>query len=161
MSTQLDLELPPEWAAVQSAWQPVCAYLEGAGLDADTVYALSMATQELLENAVKYGAYPDAGKGKVRLTVSMRAKDISIEVENPIDDSPRVLDRVASALQLVREHASPFEAYVSRLKALAAQDFTPDGSRLGLARIAYEAHCLLDFFVSDRRHLTVCATYPR
>ena len=43
----------------------------------------------------------------------------------------------------------------------SSQPFSPEKSGLGLARIAYEGQCILDFYVNDQNMLAVSAVYHR
>jgi hypothetical protein len=132
--------------------------LRGAGLGEDEAYALAMVSQELLENAVKYGAR-DAG----RITLSLRVapEDVVVEVRSAVgvdDDHLHTFDRT---VQWIRGHQDPFEAYVERLKQLSVPPYVPGQSGLGLARIAYEGRCALDFYVDAGSTLAVSAVYRR
>jgi hypothetical protein len=56
---------------------------------------------------------------------------------------------------------SPFEAYVARMKVVSSRPWVEGKSGLGLARIAYEGRCLLDFYVTDTQRLAMYAVYRR
>ena len=78
--TALELELPSEWSAIKAVWDRCRAMLREAGLGEDEAYALAMVSQELLENAVKYGARDGGG-----VTLSLRG---AIPAANPATCSP-------------------------------------------------------------------------
>lgn len=155
----LELTLPPDWAAVKAVWDPCRAMLEEAGLGGDEAYAISMVAQELLENAVKYGAF---GPGEaVRIRVRVERDDVTVEVASRlgVDDAHlRVFDRT---VQWIRSFQDPFEAYVERLKQVSAEPYAHGKSGLGLTRIAYEGRCALDFYVDSGNTLAVSAVYRR
>lgn len=161
MSTRLDLRVPPAWEAAKATWDTCAAYFADQKLDPDVAYALCMVSQELLENAVKYGAYP-AGEGAIDLEVRTAAREVTIEVRSPVSaDSSGQLKRLDGTIQWIRGFQTPFEAYVERLKAVSAQPYTPGESGLGLVRIAYEGQCILDFFVNENDLLAISAVYRR
>ena len=154
----LELELPSDWSAVKAVWDPCRAMLRGAGLGEDEAYALAMVSQELLENAVKYGARDGGG---IALSLRVDRDDVVVEVRSRVgvdDEHLRAFDRT---VQWIRGHQNPFEAYVERLKQVAVQPYLPGQSGLGLARIAYEARCALDFYVDAGSTLAVSAVYRR
>lgn len=157
MSAPFVLRVPPEWEAIKALWDPCQDHLGGQGLDPDVVYALSMAAQELLENAVKYGAHDDGTELELTLTVGTR--EVTVEVKGRITPDPRMLTRLDETIQWIRGFQDPFQAYVERLEQVSAQPFTSGESGLGLTRVAYEARCLLDFYLDDPDLLAVCATY--
>lgn len=158
MTKRLELDLPPEWDAVKSVWDDCHGHLLRNGLTADEAYALSMAAQELLENAVKYGTFGPS-KDRIRLSVDVGSLNVTVEVRSPVDPDAGRLKRLDETVQWIRGFQNPFEAYVERLKEVASQPYTAGESGLGLARIAYEGRCILDFYVNDSNVLAMSAVY--
>jgi hypothetical protein len=158
-ASSLELDLAPEWGAIRPTWEPCREALSRGGLGEDEAYALCMVAQELLENAVKYG---DASAGEpVHLSVQVAPAEVTIEVQNRVGADDVQLRRFDRAIQWLRGFQDPFEAYVERLKQVSAESYRGGQSGLGLARIAYEARCLVDFWVDERGTLAVSAVYPR
>lgn len=155
----LDVVIPPDWGAVKATWDPCRETLAHAGLDADEGYALAMVAQELLENAVKYGAF---GPGDaIRLRLRVAGDEVTVEVASRVgvDDAHlRVFDQ---AVQWIRSFQDPFEAYVERLKQVSGQPYVHGRSGLGLTRIAYEGRSAIDFYVDSANTLAVSAVYRR
>jgi len=154
----LTLRLPPDWDAIQRVWDPCREYFAQRGLDDDTVYGLCMVTQELLENAVKYGVF-DEGREHIQLALSGSSEAVTIEVHSPLDGESARLRRLDSMIQWIRGFQSPFEAYVGRLKEVAARPFDNGESGLGLVRMAYEGQCILDFYTDGASVLAMSAVY--
>lgn len=159
MKNALELRIAPEWDAVKAAWEPCHAMLKDSGLTADEAYALAMVCQELLENAVKYGAF--ASDGTVGLAVHVGADEAIVEAKNPLGVDSAHLRRFDQTIQWIRGFQDPFEAYVERMKAVSAASYHGGESGLGLTRIAYEGRCVLDFYVDATNTLAVSATYRR
>jgi histidine kinase-like protein len=155
----LKLHVPPEWDAVKAAWDPCRVMLHDAGLGDDEAYALSMVAQELLENAVKYGAF--AGPDRIRLEIHVASGDVTVEVANRVGLDDAHLRRFDRTVQWIRGFQDPFEAYVERMKVVSAQPYAHGQSGLGLTRIAYEGRCLIDFWVDGASTLAVSAVYRR
>jgi hypothetical protein len=156
----LELRLPPRWDALPSVWEPCRRVLREAGLAEDDVYSLCMVTQELLENAVKYGDFEGEGDG-VGLAVRATPKEVTIEVRNPVATDPVRLRKFDQAVQWIRGFQDPFEAYVERMKAASFHRYSDGQSGLGLARMAYEGRCVVDFYVDGDSELAVSAVYRR
>ncbi len=153
----LALRIHPEWDAIKQAWDPCRAMLARVGFDDDTTYQLAMVAQELLENAVKYGAFrPDE-----RITLEVRAgrDDVTLEVKSRVGVDDANLRRFDKRVQWIRGFQDPFEAYVERMKAVSTQPYSNGESGLGLTRIAYEGRCIIDFYVDDESVLAVSAVY--
>jgi len=158
-ATKLELRVSPDWAAVQTAWEPCRSALVRAGLGEDEAYQLAMVSQELLENAVKYGAFREGEA--VALAVRVAPNDVTIEVKNRVGVDEAHLRRFDQVVQWIRGFQDPFEAYVERLKLVSARPYAHGESGLGLTRITYEGRCALDFFVDESSVLAVSAVYRR
>ncbi len=159
MAARFELDLRPQWEAIQAVWNPCHAHLADQKLDLPTAYALAMVIQELLESAVKYGSF-DERRDRIRLVILAQPDFVSIEVNTPLegDASVRQLDRV---VQWIRGFQNPFEAYVERLKHVASLSEPDFDSGLGLVRVAYEGRCVLDFHVTGAKVLAMRAVYRR
>jgi hypothetical protein len=155
----LDLRVQPEWDAIKAAWEPCRAYLVSSGIGEDEAYQLAMVAQELLENAVKYGAY--TGAERIGLGVRTGADDVTVEVKSRVGVDDANLRRFDQMIQWIRGYQDPFEAYVERLKLVSARPYSHGESGLGLARIAYEGRCAIDFYVDEGNVLAVSAVYRR
>lgn len=156
----LQLRIAPDWDAIKATWDACLAMLRESGLDNDQAYALSMVSQELLENAVKYGTF--GGGDAVAFEIRVSDDYVTVEVRSPVGKSGEIaLREFDHMVQWVRSFADPFEAYVERMRAVSSQPYAAGKSGLGLARIAYEGRCLLDFYVDDSNTLAVSAVYRR
>ncbi len=158
-SNVLELRLAPEWEAIKGAWDPCHAMLRGQGIPDEEAYTLSMVAQELLENAVKYGAY--APGDEIRLELRVAPEEVTVEVKNPVGVDTAHLRQFDRTIQWIRGFQDPFEAYVERMKIVSAQPYGHGKSGLGLTRIAYEGRCVLDFYVDASNTLAVSAVYRR
>lgn len=140
MQPLLELRLEPNWQAVKASWQLCLAALEGSGLDRDQALALSIAAQELLENAVKYGDH--GNKSNLELRIDKDPSEVRVQVRNPAGP-PANVEELQSHLAWLSSQPDPLTAYQNRLRDLAASD-PPSSGGLGLARVAYESRCALE-----------------
>jgi len=155
----VDLRIRPEWQAVEATWESCRAALARAGLQGDEAYALAMVAQELVENAVKYGANGPADE--VHLGIEVSPEEVTVEVKSRVGVDGAHLRRFDETIQWIRGFQDPFEAYVERLKLVSSQPYAHGKSGLGLARIACEGRCVLDFYVDETNTLAVSAVYRR
>src|SRR5688500_7304605 len=114
MNRRFELELKPEWDAIKASWDRCQEFFKEAGLTSDEAYALSMAAQELLENAVKYG--DTEGTKSILLRLEVGAESVTVEVLGPAPKDPKRLKSLDDTIQWIRGFQNPFEAYVERLK---------------------------------------------
>lgn len=159
LNGRLERALPPVWDSTREWWDESKRFFTEHGLDADDSYAMAMTTSELLENAVKYGDWNRAPTERIGLVLEVDGRAATVEVESPAADDAGALRRLDDQVQWMRGFQSPFEAYVERLKQLSSQPYREGESGLGLLRIAYEARCLVDFYVTPARRLALSAVY--
>jgi hypothetical protein len=160
MQPILRMQIVPDWDEIDRVRERSAVFFREHGLSTDAVDALQMVVCELTENAVKYGSFRgDAPEISVMLSIQPRV--VTVEVKSPvgqIDDE--TVGRLDYTIQWIRGYQDPFEAYLERVKEVSAQHITNTESRLGLVRIAYEGHSILDFYVNDENILAVSAMYP-
>jgi len=159
MQSMLKLQIEPDWDEVDRVRERSAAFLGEQGLTDEAIYALSMVVCELTENAVKYGTF-DSSAHEIGVTVSLGPKAVTVEVTSPVahaDDD--IVGKLDYTIQWIRGYQDPFEAYLERLKEVSTQHMTSPESGLGLVRIAYEGHSILDFYVDDQNILAVSAVY--
>lgn len=155
----LKLKIKPDWAKIEEAYEKCRDFLNENKFNLDIIDAVSMITSELIENAVKYGAF-DSGEGVIDYTLRINKKDIIVEVKNPVDDTVgRHLKRLDEIVQWIRGYQNPFEVYVKKLKEVSTKSFSDDESCLGLVRIAYEGQSILDFYLDHDNTLSVSAIH--
>ncbi|HET6411628.1 MAG TPA: ATP-binding protein [Anaeromyxobacter sp.] len=152
----LELRLRPEWDAVAPVWRTCRGMLEKCGLPPDESDSLAMVAQELLENAVKYGA---PGAEEIVLSLRVEERGVVVEVKSRVGGDESNVRAFGGAMQRIRDSSDSFGAYVERLQQAARRPYS-GGSELGLARIAYEGRCALEFRV-DSGYLAVSAVYKR
>jgi hypothetical protein len=131
----IDVPVRTEWSnvsllvtSVQNCFNAMFANIEGS-------QTIATVTGELLENAIKYGAWRD-GHNIFRLKVGGGDHHARIVVENPIKDGAEDL---LGTLAWLRNFERPEEAYVARLLEIAQSPPHSNMSKLGLVRIVYEA----------------------
>jgi hypothetical protein len=160
MDPMLRLQIEPDWNEIDHVRRQSAAFLRGHGLQIEAIDALSMVTTELTENAVKYGRFEGAAR-RIGVTVSMGPRAVTVEVTSPVahaDDE--AVARLDYMIQWIRGYQDPFEAYLERLKEVSVQHLSHTESGLGLVRIAYEGHSILDFYINDADLLAVSAVFP-
>ncbi|MBK7860740.1 MAG: hypothetical protein IPJ65_19485 [Archangiaceae bacterium] len=103
-----DLALLPRWEVISEVRRLVSRALERLEIEPDHAYCASLATHELLENAVKYG------KGEVRVRIVLDPKERTVkrvDVENwttraQVQRLKRAVGDVATAQNAMRKYTS-------------------------------------------------------
>jgi len=126
--------------------------------DVDGCNALAMVTGELLENAMKYGAW---GTGNDALSFRLRVQGdeagTRVSVQNPVKNEDAIV-ALNETLAWIDGFDTAEAAYRARLLEIANSDGDPEKSKLGLVRVAYEGDCSLSTSVEDGL-LTIVAEF--
>ncbi len=160
---EIDLEIEATWERVAVLRVMIISATLAVTHDAALSDGVGMVASELLENAVRYGAFetlPPTTPRRVGLRVTTSDDAIEIVVTSPVAVVDERLDAFRTTLAWLASFASPREAYVARVRELAEGPPT-GGSRMGLVRIAAETPCVLDADVDATRRLRVRATVHR
>lgn len=137
----IDVPVRSEWSNVSLIVTSVQNCFNAMFANVDGSHAIAMITGELLENAIKYGAWSGDGQ-PFRLHISGRAGRAEIVVENPVVNKERAED-LLSTIAALSAYPSAADAYRAKLLEVAERADEPAISKLGLARIAYEGNCQL------------------
>jgi anti-sigma regulatory factor (Ser/Thr protein kinase) len=132
---QVELTVRPTWSILPAVRTFVEQSLGPVLRDPDLAYRLSMATHELLENAVKYSSKPSA---ILRVSAGKGPGDTAITVTNETTE-----EHLAGLRQQFAEMsgaADPIGYYCELMRRYSRQH---NVSRLGLARIQAEGEMLL------------------
>lgn len=157
-SFYIDLPVRNEWRNIELLRTSVQNCFQAVFSDIDNCNALSMVTGELLENAMKYGAWTGNEKPiSFRLRVRGDETRTTVEVENPVRDNDPHVPELNRTLAWIKGHDSAEAAYRARLLEIANAPDDPGRSKLGLVRVAYEGGCELEARL-DGNVLTLIAT---
>jgi hypothetical protein len=147
-SFNIDVPVRSHWRNVSLLVTSVQNCFNAMFANVDGSHMIAMVTGELLENAIKYGAWEDKIDPLFRLNVSGHANVARIVVENP--SAAEHAAKLIRTLDWIREFPSPDEAYRAKLLEIAnSAPAIADVSHLGLVRIAYEAACKIDATFKD------------
>ncbi|MCC6557293.1 MAG: hypothetical protein IT372_30445 [Polyangiaceae bacterium] len=159
-SFRLELPISQRWQNIDALHRTIAGSTEDLLDDPRISQTLAMVASELIENAVKYGAW---SRSRAAGVVVQRRETptgdvIEIEVTNPVHGAGDFL-AVQSTLDWIASFPSPREAYISRIRQLA-EDVEIEQSRLGLVRVAYEGGCQVRAELLEGDMLRVTAALP-
>jgi anti-sigma regulatory factor (Ser/Thr protein kinase) len=134
---QVRLPIQPGWDAIEPLRVSVQACVKAVFPDAALAARIALTAAELMENAVKYGAWGAAGDGRFELVVAGQNGHVTIEVSNPVDPADPHFNRLREELDRIATAPSPQEAFLRGVRSVALKRRTS----LGLARIVHEGGC--------------------
>ena len=136
----VELRFGPRWTYISSVRKFVANFFMIGLADKERAECISMAASELLENAVKYASEDE---GYLKITIAKGEHEVDVCVKNKAE--PHHINTLRRELALI--HAGhPEQVYLKKMEEAA---MTEGQSRLGLARIRYEARAQLRLEVTD------------
>lgn len=142
---QVKLPIQPGWDAIEPLRGSVLACVKAVFPDATLAARIALVAAELMENAIKYGAWREHGDGSFTLQVTGTDAQVSIEVSNPVVPEDPGVARLQEELQRIAAAPSPQEAFLKSVRSVALKRRTS----LGLARIVHEGGCDLTAKIAD------------
>jgi hypothetical protein len=139
----IDLTVRNEWRNIDLLRTSVQNCFIAVFADLDGCHAIAMVTGELLENALKYGDWTSSDRAMFRLRVEGKDPNIQVSVQNPLKkDDPNAISLMKN-IEWLSSFPTPEAAYRARMLQIAQDESLDEtsGSRLGLARIAFEGNC--------------------
>jgi len=132
-------------------------FLTSHGFTNDTVQAQIMILKELINNGKQF-ENTTAPDDEITVFFLVEDKAITVEIRKTVEESnQRQLNELDKTIQLIRGYQAPFEPYIKKLRENPGISISSDAYGIGLARIAYEAGAVLDFFVDEDNILNLSA----
>jgi len=145
----VELRFRPRWTHINCVRKFVASYFLIGLADQDRAEQISMATSELLENAVKY-----ASEESCRLSIRTTSDEVDVCVSNAAE--PEQLNALRREFALATA-GDPESTYLARMREVGA---AAEGTgRLGLVRIRHEGSARLRL-ETDGGTVSVHAIFP-
>ena len=142
---------------IDKAGEKSSTFLKSHGFSNKTVQAQIMILRELINNGKKF-ENPNTLETEMTVLLFVEEKTITVEVRQAVEESfQRQLDELDKTIQWIRVYGDPFEPYMKKLREECENPNNHEANGIGLARIAYEAGAILDFFVSEDNILNLSA----
>ena len=136
----VEMRFGPRWTYISCVRKFVASFFMIGLADKERAEQISMAASELLENAVKYASEEE---GYLKIAIAKGTNEVDVCVRNRAE--PHQINTLRREFALI--HAG--EPELVYLKKMEEAAMTEGQSRLGLARIRYEAGAQLRLDVQD------------
>ncbi len=154
-----ELSVAPVWSRVSDLRESLVLSSRAVGLNEDCAQALGLVASELLENAIKYGAFSGSTDDAIQIVVHVSAGFARVVVTNPVDAASMHPQRLRSVVGRIAD-SSARDVYVERMAEILDEApesrVCPTGghgteaSGLGIIRVAHEAESVVSLrFLSD------------
>ncbi len=139
-SDYVEMRFGPRWTYISCVRKFVASFFMIGLADKERAEQISMAASELLENAVKYASEEE---GYLKISIAKSINEVDVCVKNRAE--AHHINILRKELALI--HAGePEKVYLKKMQDAA---MTEGQSRLGLARILYEAGARLRLDIAD------------
>jgi len=142
---------------IQKLEQKSSNFLKYHGYSDDTIQDQIMILRELIISGKKFD---DLGPFGFETSVQLHIEDnaITVEVKKLVCESAYgMLADLDKTIQWIRGYQDPLEQYMINLSESSGASHLAGANGLGLARIAYEANAIIDFYVSEDNILNLSA----
>ena len=157
MKKSIRFNVKPGGKDIEKAREKGSEFLKSHGLTDATVRAQMTIFNELISNGTKFGNLkPPGNEMTVLLIIDKNA--VTVEVSKPVNESSYSrLNELDKTIQWIRGYQDPFEPYTIKLSEVYTNSPPGETNGFELARIAYEAGAILDFYVSEDNILNLSA----
>jgi len=150
-----ELSLVPDWGDIERVRVSVGLCADVVGRNGELRHAVTLATCELLENAIRHspvGALID-------YSLAVENGRATVRVGNPCAPGSEDGERLESVIRWIAGFSDPRLAYIERLRQIVAAREGKKGG-LGLVRVAYEGGCRLSCSLApEQARVTVEAQF--
>jgi len=153
----MEFSLRSNGGEIQKLEQKSSNFLKYHGYSDDTIQDQIMILRELIISGKKFD---DLGPFGFETSVQLHIEDntITVEVKKLVCESAYgMLADLDKTIQWIRGYQDPLEQYMINLSESSGASHLAGANGLGLARIAYEADAIIDFYVSEDNILNLSA----
>src|SRR6266496_3679417 len=136
----VEMRFGPRWTYISCVRKFVASFFMIGLSDKEHAEQISMAASELLENAVKYASEEE---GYLKISIAKSTNEVDVCVKNRAESHH--INTLRRELALIQA-GEPEKVYLKKMQEAA---MTEGQSRLGLARVQYEAGARLRLDVAD------------
>ena len=157
MKKTMEFSLRSNGGEIQKLEQKSSNFLKYHGYSDDTIQDQIMILRELIISGKKFD---DLGPSGFETSVQLHIEDntITVEVKKLVCESTYgMLADLDKTIQWIRGYQDPLEQYMINLSESSGASHLAGTNGLGLARIAYEADAIIDFYVSEDNILNLSA----
>jgi hypothetical protein len=158
MKNSIEFKLKPINSEIARVREKGESFLKSHGLSDDSVQTQIMVIRELIKSGKTFDNQRNA-VNEMSVHIFIEKNTITAEVRKPVKESAhdnqlKALDRT---IQWIRGYQDPFTPFIMKSRQAFESSSDSDSNSSGLAKIAYEAGAVLDFYVSEDNILNLSA----
>ena len=157
MNKSIKFKFRPNSRDIKKVSEKSTEFLRLNGFSDQTVESQDIIIRELTRKGKNLA---NLGSSDIEMTLLLLIdkNTITVEIKKPIKESGNEqLDNLDKTIQWIRGYQDPFEPYMIKLREASDRPNEFDANGLELAKIAYKAGAILDFYVSEDNILNISA----
>ena len=158
MKNSIEFNLKPIGSEIAKVGEKGKSFLKSHGLTDDNVQTQIMVIRELIKSGKTFDNQRPAGN-EMSVHIYIEENTITAEVRKPVNESAHnnQLQTLDKTIQWIRGYQDPFTPFMMKARQVSESFCDSDSNSSGLAKIAYEAGAILDFYVSEDNILNLSA----
>ena len=134
------------------------SFLRSHGLSDDSVQRQIMVIRELIKSGVAFTNH-ELAENQMSVHIFIEENTVTTEVRKPVNESAHngQLQALDETIQWIRGYQDPFTPFMMIASRASEVSSNSDSNSFGLAKIAYEAGAIIDFYVSEDNILNLSA----
>ena len=157
MKNSIEFNLTPGGSDIAEIGEKGGSFLKSHGLSDDSVQRQIMVIKELVKSGVTF-RNQEFTKNQMSIHIFIEKNTVTTEVRKPVNESTHIsqLQALDETIQWIRGYQDPFTPFMIARQAPEVSTDS-DSNSFGLAKIAYEAGAIIDFYVSEDNILNLSA----
>ena len=158
MKNSIEFRLKPNGSEIAKVGEKGESFLKAHGLSDDHVQTQIMVIKELINSGKTFDNQRPTGN-EMSVHIYIEEKTITAEVRKTVEEpaNDNQLQALDKTIQWIRGYQDPFEPFMVSSWQTSGSNSDSDSNSFGLAKIAYEAGAILDFYVSEDNVLNLSA----
>lgn len=159
MKNSIEFRLKPIGSEIAKVGEKGESFLKSHGLSDHDIQTQIMVIKELINSGKTFESQKPAGN-EMSVHIFVEKDTITAEIRRSVKESANdhQLQALDKTIQWIRGYQDPFAPYMAiASQASGAAIGDNDSNSFGLAKIAYEAGAILDFYVSEDNTLNLSA----
>ena len=158
MKNSIEFNLKPIGSEITKVGEKGENFLKSHGLSDDSVQKQIMVIRELIKSGISFENGRTTGND-LSVHIFVKENTVITEIRKPVNESTHnnQLQALDKTIQWIRGYQDPFAPFMMKSRQISETPGCSDSNSFGLAKIAYEAGAIIDFYVSEDNILNLSA----
>lgn len=161
MKKSIVFNLKPIGSEIAKVGEKGERFLKSHGLSDDSVQKQIMVIRELIKSGINFENKKHV-VNEMSVHIFIEENTVTTEIRKPINESTHnnQLEALDKTIQWIRGYQDPFTPFMIKAWQMSEYPGNNGFNSFGLAKIAYKAGAIIDFYVSEDNILNLSAVSP-